>query len=148
MMFEFQPAFLQAIGVIGFGPSFTVYPVIGGDGTFVANLMGLWSVGGQIRYQARFFDEQIVVPTVGFAFEQFRYQFADDNSGYVNAMGPFFGLWLYLNPLDRRAAADFYADYKGTRSYLVAEARMLSAADDLVTLSGMTIYVGFRLEFE
>jgi hypothetical protein len=145
--FEFQPAFIQAIGVIGLGPSFTLYPVIG-DSALVSNLMGIYSIGAQVRYQARWFTEQIVVPEVGYAFEQFRYKFADGNAGYLNTFGPFFGIWLYLNPLDKPAAADFYTDFKGSRSYLVAEARLMSGADDLVSVSGMTLYAGFRIEFE
>lgn len=143
---EFQPAFLQGIGVLGLGPSVTIYPAIGGN--FTSSPLSIWSAGGQVRYQMRWFHEQLIVPMVGYAYEYFRYNLADGNTGYIQSMGPMFGIYVYLNALDPDSAADFYSNYSGIRSYLVAEAKLLSGADDLVTLSGMGFYFGLRMEFE
>ena len=52
---EYQPRFLQKVGVLGFGPSITFYPVTKVGGVTASNLArpvtGIWSVGGQVRYQ-------------------------------------------------------------------------------------------------
>jgi hypothetical protein len=142
---EFQPRFLQFFGVIGFGPSATVYPIFGGT-NLNPSWASIWSVGGQIRYQAKYFRQQILVPNIAYSYEYFSYAFSAGKSGNLRAQGPIYGLWILLNLLDSSAAANFYIDAGVARTYLIFEARNLAGKDDNISFGGMSYYVGLRME--
>jgi hypothetical protein len=146
MQFEYQLPFLQAIGVLSFGPSFALYP-IGADGSVTPDAKSIWAAGGQVRYQARFFREQIIVPMAGYEYQQFSYNFSDGNSGKTPLSGAFVGAMFLLNVVEPSAASELYINAEISRSYLVAEYKMLSASDANVDISGGSFYFGFRLEF-
>lgn len=147
MQFELQPQFIQPLGVLGVGPSLNLYPVSPIGGVTRAALGGLWSVGGQVRYQARFFREQPLAPYAGYAMEYWNYRLVDESRGSLTAKGPFFGALLLLNFLDQETAAEFYLDSGVLRSYLVAEIKTLEGQDGLIQLSGRSYYFGLRFEF-
>ncbi|HUP56892.1 MAG TPA: hypothetical protein VM598_05520 [Bdellovibrionota bacterium] len=151
---ELQPAFLQGFGVLGFGPSLSVYPISGNE-SVASNSFALWSVGGQVRYQARYFREQPIVPMAGFAFERVAYRLNNlgpagatrSVNSSVNMTGPFFGAWFLLSVLEPDQASMAYINSGLVRSYLTAEVRSMTGSDDDVDLSGNSYFFGLRVEF-
>lgn len=144
---DYQPGFFQQFGVLGFGPSLNWYPIFSPNALTADNRFGLWSAGGQIRYQAKFFQQQIFVPEAGVSAEMWQYHLATGPSGHLSAVGGFLGGMLLLNRLDPGGSASFYSNYGVLRSYLVAELRALSGSDANLTLSGTTYFFGLRIEF-
>jgi hypothetical protein len=143
---EYQPPFLQQYGVVGLGVSGSVYP-ISPRGDIADSAFSLWAVGGQIRYQARFFREQILVPMAGYSFEALTYHLADHAAGRLDITGPFFGAMLLLNPFEPSAAGDSWVDSGISRTYIVAELRSRSGTDANVSFSGSSVFLGLRFEF-
>lgn len=144
MQIDYQPQFLQSYGVFGIGPSFGFYPVIPKSGAapgYVSN----WSIGGQARYQARFFREQPLVPVVAYEVERLKYSLNGKNSALISH-GVVFGGMLLLNLFDKSSAADFYAIHGVVRSYAVAELRTFSGSGSGLSLSGRSVYFGVRCE--
>lgn len=142
---EYQPAFLQSIGVIGIGPYFTSYPSFGAS--IAPSALSLLGVGAQIRYQARYFREQPIVPMVAYSGEYFNYEFNSGMKGHLVSSGPTVGAWLLLNFLEPRAAAQFYSNTGISRSYAVVEYRMLKGSNSDLAFSGGSYYVGLRIEY-
>lgn len=146
LQIEYQPSFLQAIGVVGLGPAISIYPNTPSNELTTA-ATSIYSFGGQVRYQARLFREQFIVPMVSYHWELFNYRFKDANSGRFMINGASVGLWVLLNAFEPSAAAEFYADQGILRSYLVAEYRDFFGSDDLVSVEGKTYYFGVRIEY-
>jgi hypothetical protein len=151
---DYQPPFIQQahLGVLGFGPSLAMYPIIQDlfnitQAKAVDNFASFWSWGGQVRYQARFFREQPLVPVASYQVQSLSYQFTGYNRYHTTLKGPTFGLWFLLNILDTTSAANFYNEGGVSRSYLIAELRQMSASDPQITVSGSSFYFGLRVEF-
>jgi len=142
---EYQPAFIQDYGVLGVGASLATYPIFGASAT--SRTFSLLAAGGQVRYQARYFRGQPLVPVIGYAFEYMSYAFSNGKSGALLTNGPVLGLWFLLNILDPNSAAQFYVDSKVARTYLVFEARALAGQDANIAISGPSYYFGLRFEF-
>ncbi len=145
MALEYQPDLLSRIGVVGFGPYFTFYPL--SERQVVSRSLSLWSWGAQFRYQARYFEEQWFVPVVGYFLQSTHYSLVTGSKGSLSSSGPIFGLWILLNFLEPKSAADFYADHGVLRSYLVAEIRRPSGSNSDLLLSGGSFFFGLRFEF-
>ena len=146
LQLDYQPAWIQRFGVLSFGPSANVYPVL--PPTDLTNgRFSIWSLGAQIRYQARYVREQILVPTVGYDIQSMSYGLNANKNGRTTIQGSFYGLMLLLNPLDPISAADFYGNYKIMRTYLVGEVRTLSSSDPVIAFSQPSAYFGLRLEY-
>jgi hypothetical protein len=145
---DYQPRFLQSAGVIGFGPSFGLYPPTPPDANLIRTT-SQWFVGGQARYQLRLFREQPLVPMVGYAAEYLVYRYKGENaaSGRLLLQGPIFGAYLLLNWLEPSAAADMFTNNGISRSYLVGELRMLSGSDVNVDVPGKSVFFGLRVEY-
>jgi hypothetical protein len=151
LLFEYQPAFLQGFGVLGFGPSARLYSFPNANVT--ANTFSVYSYGGQIRYQARYFREQVVVPMVAYTFEILSSEFIDPSSGSVSSkdkraqlQGPSFGAWILLNFLDRSSANSLYLNTGITRTYLTFEAKKERGTVSRIPLNLWSYFVGLRLE--
>jgi len=140
--FDYQPTFLQAFGVLGFGPSFGV--VDPGSGT--ASLGSIWSAGGQIRYQARFFREQPLVPMAGYYAENIVYHINDGPTGSLLITGPMLGAYLLLNTFEPSAAAEVFANSEVLRSYIVGEYRSALGTSAHYSVNGQSVYFGLRVE--
>lgn len=141
LRFEWQPPWIQAAGVFSIGAALDYTMGILGGG-----------VGGVVRYQARYFREQPVVPMAGytmlgyFALPSLSGGFAGLTTAMVH--GPFVGGYILLNFFESDGAAEFYVDYGVLRSYLVAEVRFMQGAPTTgVTLSSPSYYMGLRFEF-
>ena len=143
---EYQLPFLQSIGVISLGPSVGIYPIFP-IGQTTESALGIWEIGGQARYQLRFFREQIFVPLAGFEVQRIAYTLQSGAAGSLIATGPLFGGMLLLNPLEPSSAAELYINHRVSRSYLVGELRGLSGSDAQISFSGLSVFFGLRLEF-
>ena len=144
LLAEYQPAFIQSLGVLGIGPALSVYPM---GGHITPNTFAIYSIGGQIRYQARYFRQQPLVPMVAYSVEWLSYNFSNGPSGTVMTSGPVLGLWLLLNILEPSAAASAYITTGIARTYAVVEWKTFSGINSPVTLSGGSLYFGLRFEF-
>lgn len=143
--FDYQPESIQKFGVLGFGPHIAVYPTtpLKASNTRVAN----WGIGAQIKYQARFFREQPLVPFAGLSYEYLRYNLTRGGASDISPTGFHLGGMLLLNFIDRASAAEFYANHGISRSYFVAELRMLSGGDTVINPSGSALFFGLRIEY-
>jgi len=146
IQFEYQPAFIQRAGVLGFGISGGLYP-ISPIGTATSSAFGVFSGGAQVRYQLRYFQGQPIVPYGGYGAEYIWYQFTSSGSGSLLAQGPFFGGMLLLNWIEPSVSHRGFIDNGLARSYLTGEARMLQGSDNVLNFSGMSFYFGLRMEF-
>lgn len=146
IQWEYQPTFLQDLGVLGIGPSLSVYPVTPMH-TLTTSYLKVWSAGMQLRYQARFFTDQILVPIAGYSLEYLRYSLLGSRSGSLLLQGPFIGGWFLLNILEPSSATLLYTDHGISRSYLVAELRLSGGKDDVVRFSGNSLFFGLRIEY-
>lgn len=146
LSFEYQPAFIQSLGVIGLGPVFSMYPIGGGVTDSIASLV---SVGGQARYQLRYFRNQFLVPVISYSAEFLYYDFKGSPMGTVLIHGPGVGLWFLLNIVEPSVANAAYVSSGITRTYLVAQWKRLEGAstDGSVSTSGGSFYFGLRFEF-
>jgi hypothetical protein len=143
----FQPKSVQRIGVIGLGPVFNVYPFLPQRPDVNTQFYSIWSAGISGQYQARFFREQLLVPTVALQYERLTYHLLSTGSGGINLFGPTVGLNILLNELEPSSAFEFYDDYGVLRSYLIAEIRALKGSDQNLNISGASYFVGLRVEF-
>lgn len=146
--FELLPHFAQHFGILGFG--------VHGDYTFYTTSpttqsgptsFPSWAVGAQVRYQARYFSEQLLVPVAGYRIDAYRYRRPDNRFGSITASGPFAGAWILLNQIDPDSTRTFFVDVGVCRTYLIAEAHMLRGNDAGFTLAGRTYLFGLRFEF-
>lgn len=146
--FEYQPEFLQSIGVVSFGPSFNMY-VLSTDGALTESAFSIISFGGSLKYQLRFVRGQVVVPFVGYEMQQLRYSFreATIGQGWTMASGLTFGALIYLNWIEPSAAHTFWAETGIKRSYLIAEMKQLTAEEPLLSTDGTALYFGIRMEY-
>ncbi len=145
--FEYQPKFLQTLGVFSVGPSVALYPVFPANGNIENTPYGVWSYGVQARYQARFFHEQLIVPMAGFDYERINYNLTAIGSGNFTASGPMLGVYILMNTFEPSAAYDFFKDSGILRTYLTAEVRSISGTGSSLQVSGSSYYVGVRVEF-
>jgi hypothetical protein len=143
---EWQPAFLQAIGVLGLGTSLQVYPEL--PKTSLTSIAShFWSAGAQARYQLKLFEGQWVVPMGGYAVERMQYSWSGEK-GFFLARGPFAGVFILLNPLEPSVAGEAYASMGVKRSYLVAEVRLREGSSSTgVAVAENTTFFGIRSEW-
>ncbi len=126
--------------MLGVGPNFTYAQ---GLGSFTRQI---FAPGAQVRYQARFFREQLLVPMAGYELRYARYLFPEAQ-GALTAKGPFFGALLLMNFLEPDAATEAFIEHGVSRTYLVAELHLLSGNDATVSLAGRSLFFGLRFEF-
>lgn len=139
MQLDVQP--LHFLGVLSAG--------ISGEYYFTpkdASLQKAYSIGAQLRYQARFFENQLLVPMAAYSAESFFYKIKGGPSDRLIARGPTLGVWLYLNAIDSGTARSARDDLGISRTYVTLERRTLEGARGAVTLSGSTYQVGLRIE--
>jgi hypothetical protein len=149
MGFEFEPKFLQSIGVISLGPSFNMY-IADPAGDLTSGPLSIFSLGFSAKYQLNFVTGQFLVPFVGYEGQLIRYSFerADAiGTGTTFASGLTFGALIALNWMEPSAARNLWSETGIKRSYLVGEMKNLIASEDLLSSDGPAIYFGLRLEY-
>jgi hypothetical protein len=144
---DLEPAFLQFFGVIGFGPTFNLYPTLPVNPNVENTAYSIWSYGFELRYQARYFREQIVVPEAGWNYEHVSFNTLPLGNSTLTLSGPVAGVFVLLNPLEPSEAFNFYKDAGVLRTYFVAEVRKLQGTNASVSLGGTSLYFGLKLEF-
>lgn len=149
VQFEFQPRFIQKFGILGLGLNLNAYYLSAGSGFPTPALpipFGIFSGGGQVRYQLRYLREQAIVPFGGYTAE-YAYYNLTSGSGTYWAHGPLVGGMILLNIFEPSAAAEMYADTDISRTYLTTEVRFISGGDGVVNVPmGPSVYVGLRFE--
>ncbi len=145
---DWQPKFIQSIGVVALGVSGNIYPVAPLDGITDGGL-DIWSVGVSAKYQAKWFRGQWVVPYAGYETQYLNYKTNTIEIGSGNTMlsGPVFGALLLLNWMEPRAAFELYDNTGIKRSYLFAEWKSLSADTEAqFSTNQASLHFGLRLE--
>ena len=147
--FEFQPAVFQKLGfgILGAGVSAGIYPT-SPIGVMSQPFFSFYSVGVQVRYQARFVLNQVVVPSVGYSFEYFTFQFNGQTGWFsLPQNGLILSLQILLNTFDSGAANKFYMGVGVSRSYLIIESRAPSNGNSAAPTQFGSWYYGLRLEY-
>lgn len=141
LRFEWQPPWTQAGGILSIGPTLD----------YTLGLLG-GGIGGVVRYQARYFRNQPLVPYAGYT-ALYYISTASIATG-LNQLttsvvhGPFVGGQLFLNFFDDDSASEFFVDYGILRSYLVFELRFMQGVSPLLpTATSPAYYTGLRFEF-
>lgn len=146
IIFEYQPPFVQKYGVLGLGAMASVYNV-SPSSVLTQSLLSFFSAGAQIRYQAKYFREQPVVPYFGYGFEYFEYQFINANWSNFIRSGPIVGIMFLINAFDHDSAHELFVDSGIARTYIVAETRGSSSGDQTLAISPLDWFFGIRFEF-
>jgi len=147
--FEYEPKFLQSLGVVSIGPSVNLF-FLDPSGDLSSGAFSLYSLGGSIKYQLKFMRSQIFVPFVGYEAQMIHYSFFEETglgSGWTSTQGPTFGGMLLLNWMEPSSAHNLFSEYGIKRSYLVGEAKLLAADNALFDTEGTAIYFGLRMEY-
>jgi hypothetical protein len=144
---EYEPEFLQSIGVVSIGPSANLY-VASPSGELTSGAFSIMSAGMSAKYQLKFWRGQPLVPFFGYEIQMIKYRFEVDEigSGITTAQGPVFGAMLLLNWMEPSAAHSLWADTGIKRTYLVGEMKMLTAGEPLLSVDGQALYFGLRME--
>ena len=146
MAFSYQPSFLQDYGILGIGPILGVYPIFA-NSELTANFASIWSWGGHVQYQARYFHQQVIVPVLGYEVRQTAYHFISESYGKILVHGPKVGLWFFLNVLDPRSATHFYLSTGVLRTYLLLDALYERGINSSLSIRDWTYKIGLRVEF-
>jgi hypothetical protein len=102
-----------------------------------------------LRYQLHFMKNQILVPTVAFAYEGFRLKDPGNNVQSASSVGVIFGAMLNLGFFDSETARHGHESMGLLRSYLTAEYRpQFSISNSALALTANLLYLGLRLEVE
>ncbi len=147
--FEFEPKFLQSIGVVSIGPSANLY-VLDPVGDLTEGSFSIFSVGVSAKYQLKFMRSQYVVPFVGFEAQMIHYNFVPETgigTGWTLSSGPTFGAMLLMNWMEPSSAHNLFSEYGIKRTYLVGEAKLLKASETILSVEGTAIYFGLRMEY-
>ncbi len=145
---DWQPKFIQALGVVALGATGNIYPVSPLDGITSGGL-DIWSVGVSGKYQAKWFRGQWVVPYAGYEAQYLNYSTQTNEIGSGNTVltGPVFGALLLLNWMEPRAAFELYDNTSIKRSYLFAEWKNLTSdTQPLFSTNQASLHFGLRLE--
>lgn len=139
MQVDVQP--LHALGVLSAGITTEYYFTRAS-----AALRKAYSLGGQVRYQAKFFDYQLIVPMAAYSTESFFYKLSSGPSNRFVVRGPTFGLWVFLNAIDRNTARGARRDLGLSRTYLTLERRTIEGEDGAFSITGSAYQLGLRIE--
>ena len=143
---EYELPLPPRFGMLGLGPTATFFIVTPPD--VLTNQGQLFvSLGAQLRYQARYVEDQLVVPYLGYGYEYIHYHFVNGGSQNLAEAGPTLGLMFLLNALDPHAAEELVKSSGILRSYFFAEARGTTSGDETLPFSPTAWYFGLRLEF-
>lgn len=143
--FEFQPQILQSFGVLGIGADFGLHPP-STSGMSAPSVTFSWNFGSHLRYQARFVQEQLLVPYLAYGASYWMYRIRSGEVGGLLVHGPSIGLEFLLNAIDTKSAARFFSDYGVSRTYIVVDGSWATGSAGSVLLSARSFYFGLRFE--
>lgn len=142
---DFQPLHTP-IGDFGAGGSAAYHPTTSDVDGVEATFVKVWSFGGQARYQLRFQERQLLVPTAAYAVEQWSFVDRVDQIGSVSAHGPLLGLGINLGMIDGDSQFMMEKNTGFKNAYLMLEMRALKGSAPGVSLEGQAYTAGVRLE--
>lgn len=142
---EYQPRFIQRYGVLGLGAELGIHPPSAPQGQ-VPGITFAWSAGGRTRYQARFFQEQALVPYAGYQLSLWMHRLRSGTSDALLAHGPLVGIEFLLNALDSKSAARFFEDYGVSRTYILVEGNWMNGKSTSASLESRSFFFGLRFE--
>lgn len=141
----------QKLGVFSIGTNFGILPLEGPIGSPLSgsNLLNAF-VGGQLRYQLKVFNNQILVPTATLTYDYYRLKLANPAIDYVSGsqMGMGFGAMLNLGWIDPITSRGAYQALGLTRFYLTAEIFQSKFENFAFNLNSRFYLFGIRAEFE
>jgi hypothetical protein len=143
---SYQPGWFQGLGVFSLGLTGGLN-YMSDSSSVLSRAWSIWQMGGEVRYQLRYFREQPLVPFLGYEAGLLSYRLQSGASGRPVVQGPVYGLMILLNFFEPDAAAEFYIRQGVSRTYLVAEAKSLTGSDSSISISGRTYFFGLRFEF-
>jgi hypothetical protein len=146
---EYEPRFLQSLGVLSIGPSVGMFPTLGSapsGGNVTSNVFSIHELGGQARYQLHYWNDQFIVPYVAYEVQNVHYNINQGGSGSLTIAGGSAGLGVLLNRFASAEARGFHDSFGVSRSYLMIEGKNLQGSDQNVKVSGTSIYFGLRFE--
>jgi hypothetical protein len=146
---EYEPRFLQSLGVFSIGPSVGLYPTLGNTPSgekVTSNAFSIYGFGGQARYQFHYWNDQFFVPYVSYEAQRVHYSINEGGRGDLTIAGGSAGIGLLLNRLATGEARGFRDSFGVSRSYLIVEGKNLTGSDQNVKVSGTSLYFGFRFE--
>lgn len=146
LQLEYLLPLAERMGKLGVGINYGAYPVSASAG-LTSGPFSVSQLGLQARYQFKYFDHQWVVPVAALMLNRLSYEFSFATAESSMMLTGFSGgLWIYLNPWEPTAAADMETDAGISRTYLTAEARMLSGENTDLAISGASYFFGLRFE--
>lgn len=105
-------------------------------------------LGAQIKFQLKFSQSAVIVPTVGLEYEFFQIKENDFDQNQLSGsdFGYSVGLMLNMGFIDRLTERDAHQSIGLTRAYLTLDLRSANLNTSLFTLSGNYWLIGFRME--
>jgi hypothetical protein len=150
--FEWLPKEVQPYGVLSAGLRGAIFPMA--SQVHTSSIFSLFSVGGLLRYQLRYFGQQWIVPygSVGIDYFQFAFKTATTGQGSKWLFVPVAGISILLNAIDRLTTRDLHSMTGLRRFYLFGEFRFFpstfgSRGTHQIRLSGNSFHFGLRVEF-
>lgn len=140
---NFQP--VHSVGTLSVGPHLQ-YSLISPITKPTASVDMAWAAGGNIQYQLRLSETQIIIPTASYIASYWTYRLTNGNRGSFLSQGPAFGFFLDLGLIDRDKARSLFASTGISHTFLSIEYQILNGSDGMVNLSTNTLNFGLRLE--
>ncbi len=141
----------QKIGVFSIGTNIGILPLEGPIGSPLSggNLLNAF-VGGQLRYQLKVFNNQIIVPTATLTYDYYRLKLATPGDAHVTGsqMGMGYGAMLNLGWIDPITSRGAYQALGLTRFYLTGEIFESPFSNFAFNLNSRFYLFGIRAEFE
>jgi hypothetical protein len=141
----------QKIGVFSIGANLGILPLEGPSGSPLSgsNLMNAFA-GGQLRYQLRVFNNQLLVPTATLTYDYYRLKLTNPAVDFVSGsqMGMGYGVMLNLGWIDPITSRGAYQSLGLTRFYLTTEIFQSQFSNFAFNLNSRFYLFGIRAELE
>ena len=138
------------VGTLSFGIHLGSFPIYAPDTGLPYPVYENYSVGAQGRFQLKFMQRQLIIPTAAVEWDYFSLKEYDTGAGQLtgSSVGVSLGAMLSMGYFDPGTARQSFEGLGMTDTYLTAEMRTANISTTLFDLSGSFWYFGIRLEFE
>jgi hypothetical protein len=139
----------QSIGAFSIGPNLALFNPELTPAAISSSPLNLMA-GVTLRYQAKWFLNQPVVPTASVAWNYHRLKSAFVVAPYATGSGVSVaaGLLLHLGWIDRHTAKEAFQSLGMTRAYLSLELEKTNFQNQVFSLDALFYLFGVRFEFE
>ena len=137
----------QKLGIWSIGPHIGSFPLYAPNTPipypeYENALMGL-----ALRYQFKYFPNQLLVPTAAIEWEFYRVQVTDTTPVTGADLGFSLGMMINLGFLDEGTARNAFDTLGLLRTYLTLELRSANISNSVFSLTGSYWFTGVRFEF-